>query len=206
MRLVDMPAGKLNSRQRHQLDRVLKEYRDSQANHAERASSHLNLGNLDRQLSNHKAAEASFRNAIRLEPYLTGPRSELASLLESQDMNPEEAQALRRDELELLERDAKLLPDSAATFYRLGLTYFLLGDLDQAQGAFQTACELAPQSYDFLMALALLQERRQQWEEAVESLNKMRQLNPGDPRTRQIYERLLQTRQQQGQTRQQQGP
>jgi hypothetical protein len=199
MRLVDMPRAELNSQQRDQLDRVIKEYRDSQANHTERAASHLNLGNLDRRLSNNEAAEASFRTAIRLEPYLTGPRSELASLMESQGINPEEVGALRRDELELLKRDAKLLPDSAATFYRLGLMYFLLGDLDQAQDTLQTACELAPQSYDFLMALALLQERRQQWTAAIESLKKMQQLQPDDRRTRQIYKRLLETRQQQDQ-------
>ena len=154
----------------------------------------MNLGNLDRNLSNPKRAEASFRTAIRLEPYLTGPRSQLASLLESQDSNPEEVQSLRRDELELLQRDARLLPDSGPTFYQLGLLYFLLGDLDQAQDALQTACELAPQSYDFWMALALLQERRHQREEAVESLNKMQQLRPGDRRAGQIYDRLRRTR------------
>ena len=194
MRLTTMPRAELNSQQQSQLDRVIKEYRDSQANHAERAGVHMNLGNLDRNLSNPKRAEASFRTAIRLEPYLTGPRSQLASLLESQDSNPEEVQSLRRDELELLKRDTKLLPDSGPTFYQLGLLYFLLGDLDHAQDALQTACELAPQSYDFWMALALLQERRHQWEEAVESLNKMQQLQPGDRRTGQIYERLRRTR------------
>ena len=131
-----------------------------------------------------------FRHAIRLEPYLTGPRTELAALLDANGGGGDQVAQLRREELANLERDARLLPDSAITHYRLGLMRYLAGDLAGAQQSLTQATKRAPNSYEFLMALALLYERTEDWDDAVATLEKMRKLRPADPRTRQILQRL----------------
>ena len=82
-----------------------------------------------------KAAD-EFRTAIRLEPYLTGPRAELAT-----HARPGKAAAPTRSascvpkKPTLLDRDAKLLPDSPDIFYRLGLLRYLLGEYKAAATA-----------------------------------------------------------------------
>ena len=141
--------------------------------------------------------------AIKLEPYLSGARAELASLLQQHQGNEAEVRRLRTEEAELLERDVKLAPDNADISYRLGLLRYTLDDLDKAEAAFQQACEKAPRNYDYRMALALLQEKRYdltgddaQFNAAVLSLKELHDMNKDDPRAKQIAARLVGTRQQ----------
>ena len=117
--------------------------------------------------------------------------------------DPAEIQRLRTEEAGLIDRDARLSPGNAEIFYQLGLLRYTLGDYEKADVAFQKACELAPRSYDFRMALALLQEKRydetgdeRRYELAVESLKKLRDLNPDDIRGRQILQELMGIKQQ----------
>ena len=87
---------------------------------------------------------------------MTGPRSNLAALLDrlgerempqSADERPsgqvrqwqQEAAQLRREELELLARDARLLPRNAAIQYRYGLSLYLNGEQQAAEQALQAA-------------------------------------------------------------------
>ena len=58
---------------------------------------------------------------------------------------------------------------------------YLLKRSDEARVSFERACEAAPNSFDSWMALALLCESQQRWEQAIEALKKMEQLRPGDP-------------------------
>ena len=190
-RLLDLPRTHLDWQEQRLLEHVLEEYRDTHRIHLDRASSHLNLGGLERQLGNLNLAKRHYQTAIQLEPYLTGPRSELASVLETLGTgNPEEIQTLRREELANLQRDSQLLPDHAPTFYRLGLSYYLADDLDKAEIALRKAASLAPHSYDMLLALALLLERQQKWNDAIQTLRQMKHLRPEDPAVRQIYQRI----------------
>jgi tetratricopeptide (TPR) repeat protein len=160
----------------------------------------LTLGAVDRAHGRVDEAISHFKAAIRLEPYMTGARAELASLLQEGGGNPSEILQLRQEEAELMERDARLAPENAEIYYRLGLLRFLLGQLDEAQAALTAACDRAPQNYEFLMALALLHERRyrldgdeEQFNAAVLTLKKMHELQPADPRAKQILARLLET-------------
>jgi cytochrome c-type biogenesis protein CcmH/NrfG len=131
---------------------------------------------------------------------MAGPRAELASLLQEQDGDLSEIRRLREEEAELMERDARLAPGNAEIHYRLGLLRFLLGQFDEAQAALTAACDRAPQNYEFLMALALLHERRyemegneQQLNAAALTLKKMHELDAADPRAKQILTRVFQT-------------
>jgi uncharacterized protein HemY len=112
--------------------------------------------------------------------------------------DPAEIKRLRTDEADLVERDSKLAPDNADIFYRLGLLRYTLGDYDKADAALRAACEKAPRNYEYLMALALLEEKRyvqtgdtKYFNAAAESLKTMHDLNKEDVRAQQIFERLL---------------
>lgn len=191
-RLADFPANQWNWEEQRALTEALDEFRSSHRVHLERASAHLSLGALERRLNRLDVAEQHFRHAIRLEPYLTGPRSELASVLELQGSSRDEIQRLRREELNHLERDAELLPDNAPTLYRLGLSYYLVGQLEKSEQALRAAVTAAPHDFDAHMALALILEQQQKWNEAVTVLRRMREIRPQDPSARQIYQRMQQ--------------
>jgi tetratricopeptide (TPR) repeat protein len=192
--------------QRSAFERAFAEFRQAQELSLDHAGGHLTLGALDRAHGRLDEAIAHFRAAIRLEPYMTGARAELASLLQERGGNASEIRQLRQEEAELMERDARLAPENAEIHYRLGLLRFLLDQFDEAQAALTAASDRAPQNYEFLMALALLHERRyqlngdkQQFNAAVLTLKKMHELEPADPRAKQILSRMLETQQSRGQ-------
>jgi predicted CXXCH cytochrome family protein len=201
-RLAELPRQQIEPRYNLVLDKALNEYRASQQVSLERAAPHINLGWLARQLGDSQEAADELRTAIRLEPYLTGPRTELANLLAEQGGDADAIRKLRVEEADHLDRDALLLPESSEVQYRLGLMRYLLGEYAAAAKALAQACQLAPTSYDFRMALALLQERRYeldgdaaQFDAAEKSLDEMAKLRPTDPRSEQIRQRLHATRQ-----------
>jgi tetratricopeptide (TPR) repeat protein len=178
------------------------EFRDSQKLALDHAGAHLSLASADRRHGRIQEAHDHLRRAIALEPYLTGARGELASLLQDHGGDPAEIKRLRAEEADLLDRDAKIAPDNATIFYRLGLLRYLLEEYDKADAAFQKACEKASQNYDFRMVLALLQKKRYEdtgdvthYNETIKSLAKLHELNKNDERGKQIYFELQQARQ-----------
>lgn len=199
--LAQAPRERIDPRYHVAFDQALDEYRASQLVNFERAAPHINLGVLERQLGNLTKAVDALRTAIRLEPYLSGPRTELASLLAQQEGDADEIEKLRVEEADLLDRDATLLPNNADIVYRLGLMRYLLSEYAAASRALTKACELAPANFDFRMALALLQEKwyerdgeRAHFDAAAASLKKLAKIRPEDPRTALILQRLTTTR------------
>jgi tetratricopeptide (TPR) repeat protein len=185
-------AGDLAASQfRGSLDQAVKEYRAGQQVQLDRAQSSRNLGNLELQLGNPLAAVESLRTAVRIEPYLTGTRTELSQLLDQlvndpaqaevakqAEATPEEIRRLREEEVDLLFRDAKLLPTDATVRYMRGRLLYLLDRQDEARQAFIEACELAPNEYDYWLWLALICEKQHRWEQSVKALQRMAQLRP----------------------------
>lgn len=162
---------------------------------ADRAGPHLRLAQVEGSQGDLPAAIGHLRDAIRMEPYVSGPRGELARLLSAAgDAQPAEIQRLREEEVKLLRRDTELLPDSDGPHYRLGMLLYLLDRPDEAITALEEACRLAPDSFENLTALALLQEGRRQWGDAVRTLKKMNALRPNDPSVAGILQRIQQTR------------
>lgn len=190
-RVIAAAGEAADDKYRSQLDKAVKEFRAGQEIQLDRAQSSLNLANLDIQLNDPVSAVESFRTAIRVEPYLTGSRAQLSQLLDQLRLDPaqqkafqeakgseEEIKRLREEEVELLARDAKLLPSDASVRYLRGRVLYLLKREDEARQAFIEACELAPNEYEYWLFLALICEKQERWEQAVMAIQRMAQLQP----------------------------
>jgi tetratricopeptide (TPR) repeat protein len=190
-RLVEEADELAEGEFRGALDEAIAEYRASQEMHLDRADAHLSLATLHEQLKDVRAAIESFRAAMRVEPYRAGPRRELARLLDMvatdpayallrEKINPtaEEIRRLRAQEVDLLARDARLLPGDPRPHYDRGLLLYLLGELDAAREALEEACRLAPDDYQAWMALALICEKQQRWDDAGRAVLRMKELQP----------------------------
>jgi tetratricopeptide (TPR) repeat protein len=200
-RLAHMPLDQLTTKQQAVFERAMLEFRNSQELSLDHAGGHLTLGALDRRHGRTLEAVKHLQAAIQLEPYMAGPRSELALLMQQLGGDAGEIRLLRQEEADLMERDTKLAPDNAAIFYQLGMLRYLLGDLDAAQAALTSAAERSPHSFEMQMAVALLYEKRYKlsgdeayFQAAVDALKKLNAIQPNDPRTRGILERLMETR------------
>jgi predicted CXXCH cytochrome family protein len=199
-RLAHLPLDRLTNSQRRAFETAMIEFRSTQELSLDHAGGHLTFAALDRQQGRIEDAIGHLAAAIQLEPYLAGPRSELASLMHEHRGNPEEFRKLREEEAALVERDSKFAPDNAAIFYQLGLLRYTLGQYELAEEALRKACEKAPQNYDYRMALALLYEKmfetsgdEKQLEQAALSVQKLHEMQKEDPRAKQILMRLLET-------------
>jgi len=198
-RLVGAP---LSAADQSAFGAALGEYKARQQLALEHAGTHLNLASLARELGDSSTAIAELRTAIKLNDYLSGPRAELASLLEESGGEVNEIANLRREERARLERDAKLLPDNADIRYRLGLLEFLLKDLAAADASLAEACRLAPTNYQYHLGYALLLEKRYvdggdeaDRDRAIAALRKLESLNPSDPTAKEILKRMLSAKQ-----------
>jgi tetratricopeptide (TPR) repeat protein len=192
-RLVDVPIEALTNEQRRAFEDAMIDFRESQEMSLDQAGGNLSLAILARRYGRPAEAIEHLRNAIRLQPYLAGPRMELASLLGSSPGNEDEAQRLREEEVELLERDAKLAPNNATIFHQLAKLHYLLDEYDKAQEAIETACRLAPRSYEFLFFRALLHHKRyeqtgdmDQFDMGIDAVRKLQELQPNDPGVQEV--------------------
>lgn len=176
------------------LKATLDEVAKGRAVMADRAGPHLRLAQVASAQGDLDAAIGHLRDAIRMESYLTGPRSELARMLSARGGASGEVQSLREEEAKLLRRDTELLPDQASPHYRLGMLLYLLGRHAEAVESLEEACRLEPESFDNLTALALLQEQQRQWGDAIRTLKQMNRLRPNDPTVAGILQRIQQTR------------
>ena len=127
------------------------------------------------------------------EPSRAGTDSRSERLLQAAFQFRQRVTQLRKDELELLARDVKLLPQSPPLRYRYGLLLYLNGREAEAEVELREACRLSPQSPDFAMALALLYQKQARYELALTEAQRLLALRPEDP----IAQRLVTDLQQQ---------
>lgn len=204
--LASQAKALANSEYRRSLDQAVEEYRQGQHAQIDRAESNRNLGILSYELGDPVAAVESFRTAIRQQPSRTQFRTELAQILATLADDPQQADAwrkiggtpeeirrLREEEVELLVRDAKLLPGDAGPHYHRGRLLVLLGRDEEALAAFREATQLAPNDYEYWMWLALVSERLEQWEEGVQALQRMAKLRPEANEWKGLRQRFLET-------------
>ena len=151
-----------------------------------------------------------YETAIAVEPRTTGPRSNLASLLQdnlpssppvaapaaSESTTTSALQAeidrLRKAELPLLARDAGLLPDAAPLQYRYGLALYLDGQREAALPVLIRAAELEPSDVQFAEAVALLAEALERWPEARQWGAEYARRAGNSPESMQLQQRIEQ--------------
>ena len=149
-------------------DNVLQEVKSALMLTADRSGSHMSWALLCEARNRVDEAIAAYETAMQVEPNATGPRTNLAGLLDrmAQRMPPasaaglvKRAAQLRAQELPLLARDAGLAPENAMVQYRYGLALYLAGKLDVAMQQLERAVELEPEVADFRQARDLLREK-----------------------------------------------
>jgi len=154
----------LSAGERTQVDLALREVQAALVVTADRAGAHMAWASLCEQRGRLPEAIAAYQTAIRVEPNMAGPRTNLAALLDQvaqqgDSRAGERAAELRREELPLLARDSKLAPENAVVQYRYGLALYLDGQLPKALQQLERAVELAPEVGDYQLALRLLREK-----------------------------------------------
>lgn len=158
----------LSSAERKRVDDALAEVKTSLMVASDRAGAHMGWAMLCEGRGRYQDAIAAYETAIRTESKMTGPRTNLASMLERvlPQAAPQQRESimsrieqLRQEELPLIARDAALAPTNPGIQYRYGLALYLAGDLDKALEQLETAVELAPDVPDFRQARDLLLQR-----------------------------------------------
>ncbi len=185
----------LTTPQRERLAEVTKELFAQYDANSERGGAHLAKGIIYEGMARDEDAIAAYETAIRVEPTATGPRSNLASLLDrlaeteraaamqlaqqrqrdaaverlmKEDKYRSRALELRREELPLLARDAALAPNNAMIQHRYGLNLYLVGEGEAAEAPLRRAVELAPDRNEFVLVLATYYHKFGKLEQALE--------------------------------------
>jgi tetratricopeptide (TPR) repeat protein len=152
-----IPEGALGS-----LNTALEEYNASLMINADHPTTHLNFGNLYLNAGDYEKAEASYKEAIELEPGLVGPYINLADLYRRLN---------RDDEGEMILKSAlNKYPDLAAIHYALGLLKVRQGEHEEAMVYLENATRHDPDDphYSYVYAIGL--NSQQQAQEALKVL------------------------------------
>lgn len=205
-----------DGRQRAALQAAINEWIETLKVYNDRAGSHLALGVYYEAQGDESGAAEAYQTAMRVEPRVVGPRSNLAALLERQQsrlemqlrqaaMRQEQAlierfaqeaeklhqrvTQLRAEELQLLARDARLAPNNTDVLYRYGLALYLNGRQEEAAQVLESGAAKEQHSPRFLYALALLYQKLKQYDKAIEKARRLIELSP----TNTDYQSLLES-------------
>lgn len=161
----------LTNSEQLRVDQATKEVRDALMTTADRAGAHMAWAMLCEGQGKYDEAIAAYETAIRVEPNTTGPRSNLATLLENlatQTRRPDagamiqRVRELRSAELPLLRRDANLAPDNSVVQYRFGLSLYLAGQLEESLQQIKLAIQLDPNVAEYRQARDLLKQKMEE--------------------------------------------
>ncbi|MGW8315639.1 MAG: tetratricopeptide repeat protein [Bacteroidales bacterium] len=170
--LTTVPKEMIPTSSMGTLNAALEEYSASLMINADHPSTHLNFGNLYLNAGDYEKAEASYKEAIELEPGLVGPYINLADLYRRLNRDQEGEQVLKN----ALEK----YPDLAAIHYSLGLLKVRQDRYEEALQYLENASRLDPgdPQYSYVYAIGL--NSRQQPEKALEVLKTALQRHPYD--------------------------
>jgi tetratricopeptide (TPR) repeat protein len=197
----------------------IEDWKKSMLLNNDRGGSHTALGVFYESQEEWTQAKTSYETAIRIEPSVVGPRSNLSILLErvANDfaLPPAERRfqldtdisepALRASVLELttaeadlLKRDAALAPQLAPLHYQYALALVRLKDYPQAQTALKRASEIEPDNTTYLYTLAILLKEQAktplEWDEAVSIAARLVGVEPQDARFTQLQSEINEAR------------
>ncbi len=217
--LAGVPRNTMRGSQRSQLKDVLAEFEKGLELTNDRAATHMTIGILYESMDEEDRAVQAYETAIRIEPTVTGPRTNLAALYdrlaEAADQKSRQAarvgdrdsaikageQAteyqdkavkLRRKELDWLARDAKLVPNSAPVQYRYGMSLYLHRRLDEAETALLAAHRLEPNEPQFLFGVVLYYKQLRQYDKAISFAERLVELRPQNPMYRHVLDETRQ--------------
>ena len=217
--LAGVPSGALRGSQQDQLKVVLNEFEEGLRLSNDRAAAHMTMGILYEGMDETNRAIKAYKTAIRIEPTITGPRTNLAALYDRLVEGAErraqqaalhgnrksaleaaqqaagyrdEATALRGKELEWLARDAKLVPNSAAVQYRYGMSLYLHRRMEEAEAALLKAHRLEPNEPQFLFGVVLYYKQLRQHNKALSFAERLVELRPQDQMYRHVLEEIHQ--------------
>lgn len=170
--LTAVPRNLIPSGSNEVLNETLKEYNASLMINADHPSTHLNFGNLYLNTGDLEKAEASYREAIELEPGLVGPYINLADLYRRMERD-EEGEKVLKNALEKY-------PDLAAIHYALGLLKVRQAEHEEALEYLANAANYDPNDphYSYVYAIGL--NSQQQPEEALKVLKEAVKKHPYD--------------------------
>ena len=195
----------LKSDQQRLFETSIEEYRKSLMVMSDTAGAHMQIGGLYQQMGQLSQAADSFRTAIRLQPHLTGPRSNLASILENKVQSLQaqlqqrggsaaamtqienlasQINELRAKDHELLGVDVKRaagLPGVDFLHYRYGMSSYLQDDLVTAEKHLTIAAEIQPEDDRYMMGLATFYLQLKKLPEAEEFISKLLAIDPEHP-------------------------
>jgi tetratricopeptide (TPR) repeat protein len=160
--LTAVPRNLIPQEAGQQLNRVLEEYNASLMINADHPTTHMNFGNLYLNTGNFEKAEASYREAIELEPGLVGPYINLADLYRRLNRDDEGEQVLQS----ALDK----YPDLAAIHYAMGLLKVRQGNQEDALGFLEDAARCDPDDPQYVYVYAIGLNSQQQPQEALNVL------------------------------------
>ena len=197
--------------QRRAFEMAIHEFKESLMIVNERGSSHMLLGSLFEMLGSREMAIESYRTAIRVDPELSGPRTNLASLLgsmasqllqqlqtagnsatvkdmqkvveRSRELQLETAE-LRKRENELLKTDlyrSRDLQNTHALHYRYALSCYLHGDFELTEKHMLLANQQEPDSPVYILVLSTFYRERGELPKAVKFVNQLIKTEPEHP-------------------------
>ncbi|HEX5104517.1 MAG TPA: HEAT repeat domain-containing protein, partial [Pirellulaceae bacterium] len=184
--LSPFTSEELFSADERTLQTVLREM-EAQTTASDRAGYYLMRAGFAQRRGDLAQAGADYETAIDLEPTLSGPRQNLAALLD-QLRQPAEGARLRREELDLRERDARRAPQIAALQVQVGLARHLNGWKKEAESALLQASLLEPRNPAMLEYLAIYYRDTGRPDDALALAERLWKLRPGHPG----YERMRQ--------------
>jgi len=170
--LAGVPRNLIPEEALQALNTALEEYNASLMINADHPTTHLNFGNLYLNAGNYEKAEASYKEAIELEPGLVGPYINLADLYRRLERDDEGEKVLKS----ALDK----YPALAAIHYSLGLLKVRMGDNVEAMVYLENAIKYAPDDphYSYVYAIGL--NSQQQPQEALKILKRAVKQHPYD--------------------------
>lgn len=154
------------------LDAALEAYVAAQLVNAERAESHVNIANLQRDQNRLEKSEQAYQTALRLSPFFVPAYVNLADLYRAQGREAEGEQLLRTALLKL--------PGQSALHHSLGLFLIRQDRMAEAAPELRTAAESEDAISRYALAYALAIDAQGQSAEAAAYLENARSRFPAD--------------------------